>query len=170
MLSIVVKHGAHTFRRMWTILIKVQRCMTKMISELSQLNYEERLCRTNLLSLEMRRLRANLNEVFETVKGIDNVDQYSFFQPSRETGTRGHMHRFFLPSCRLNLRKFSCSQRVVSEWNSLPPKAVNQTTVNGFKNIIDNIFRKRRGLHISQNRLSATVLKTPSAFITDGIQ
>ena len=30
---------------------------------------------------------------------------------------------------------------VVSEWNSLPPKAVNQTTVNGFKNIIDNIFR-----------------------------
>ena len=50
------------------------------------------------------------------------------------------MYKFFLPSCRLNLRKFSFSQRVVSEWNSLPPKAVNQTTVNGFKNIIDNII------------------------------
>ena len=47
---------------------------------------------------------------------------------------------------------------------------VNQTTVNGLKNIIDNIFRKRRVLHISQNRLSAPVLKTAPAFITGGIQ
>ena len=138
---------------------KVQRRMTKMIPELSQLNYEERLCRTNLLSLEMRRLRADLIEVLKIVKGIENVDQYSFFQRSKETRTRGHMHKFFLPSFRLNLRKFSFSQRVVSEWNSLLPKAVNQTTFNGFKNIIDNIFRKRRGLHISQNRLSAQFLR-----------
>ena len=43
---------------------KVQRRMTRMIPELSQLNYEERLCRTNLLSYEMRRLRADLIEVF----------------------------------------------------------------------------------------------------------
>ena len=140
---------------------KVQRRMTMMIPELSQLYCEERFCRTNLLSLEMCRLQADLTEVFKIVKGIENFDQYSFFQPSRETGTRGHMYKFLLPSCRLNLRKFSFSQRVVSEWNSLPPKAVNQTTVNGFKNIIDTIFRKRRGLHISQNRLSAPVLKTP---------
>ena len=35
---------------------KVQRRMTRMIHELSKLTYEERLCRTNLLSLEMRRL------------------------------------------------------------------------------------------------------------------
>ena len=144
--------------------------MTRMIPHLSQLNYEERLCGTTLLSLEMRRLRADLIEVIKIVKGIENVDQYSFFQPSRETRTTGHMHKVFLPSSRLNLRKFSFSQRVVSEWNSLPPKAVNQTTVNVFKNIIDNIFRKMRGLHISQNRPSAPVLKTPSAFITGGIQ
>ena len=124
---------------------KVQRHMNRMIQELPQLNYEERLCRTNLLSLEMRRLQADLIEVLKIVKGIDNVDQYSFCQPSRETRTRGHMHKFFLPSCRHNLRKSLFSQRVVSEWNSLPPKAVNQMMVNGFKNIIDNIFISRRG-------------------------
>ena len=44
---------------------KVQRCMTWMIPELSQLNYKERLCRTNLLSLEWRRLRADLIEVLD---------------------------------------------------------------------------------------------------------
>ena len=65
-----------------------------MIPELSQLNYEEGLCRTNLVSLEMRRLRAGLIEVFKIVKGIDNVHQCSFFQPSSETRTRGHMFTF----------------------------------------------------------------------------
>ena len=53
------------------------------------------------------------------------------------------MFKFFLPVCRLNFRKFSFSHRVVSEWNSLPPKAVNQTTVSGLKNIIDSIFGKK---------------------------
>ena len=43
---------------------KVQWHTTKMIPELSQLNYEERLCRTNLLSLEMHWHRADLIEVF----------------------------------------------------------------------------------------------------------
>ena len=58
---------------------KVQRRMTRMIPELSQLNYEERLCRTNLLSLEMRRLRADLIEVFKIVKGIEMLTNIHFF-------------------------------------------------------------------------------------------
>ena len=154
---------------MWTILKRTVNT-TKMIPGLSQLHYEERLCRTNLLSLEMHRPWGDIIEVLKIMKGIDNVDQCSFFQISSETITKGHMLKFFLLSCRLNVRKFSFSLRVVSEWNTLPPKAVNQTTVNGFKNIIDKINRKRRGLHISQNRPSAQVLKTRSAFFTGGIQ
>ena len=105
--------------------IEAQRCMTKIIPELSQLNYEERLCRTNLLSLEMCRLRADLIEVFKIVKGIDNVDQCSFYQLSSEARTRGHMIKFLLPSCRL--RRLSLSQRVASEWNNLTTKATKAT-------------------------------------------
>ena len=90
-----------------------------------------------------------------------------FFNPLAKQGLEDICIKSSYPAVDLILENF---QRVVSEWNSLPPKAVNQTTVNGFKNIIDNIFRKKRGLHISQNRLSAPVLKTPSAFITGGIQ
>ena len=41
---------------------KVQRRATKMINGLSQLSYEERLKRTNLMTLELRRLRADLLE------------------------------------------------------------------------------------------------------------
>ena len=64
---------------------KIQRRMTRMIPELSQLNYDERLCRTSPLSLEMRVL-ADLIEVFNIVKGIDNVYQYSFFNPLEKQG------------------------------------------------------------------------------------
>ena len=82
--------------------------MTKIILELSQLNYEG--CVTDVLSLEMCRQRADLVEVFKIVKGIDNVDQCSFLHPSCETRTRGHMFKFFLFSCRLNVRKYSFGQ------------------------------------------------------------
>ena len=44
---------------------KVQRRMTKMIPSISALTYEERLKRTGLISLENRRLRADLLEVFK---------------------------------------------------------------------------------------------------------
>ena len=74
---------------------EVQRLMIKTIPELSQLNYEERLCRTNLLSLEIRRVRADLIEVFIIAKGIDDVDQCSFFQPSIGTRTRCQLFNFF---------------------------------------------------------------------------
>ena len=44
---------------------KVQRRVTKMIPSISALTYEERLKRTGLISLENRRLRADLLEVFK---------------------------------------------------------------------------------------------------------
>ena len=126
--SLVRPHLEHCCQAWRTYLLKdvdniekVQRCISKMIPELSKLNYEDRPCRTNLSSLEMRRLRTDNIDVYKIVKGIDNIDQCSFFQTSSETSTRGHMVKFFLQRCRPNVIKLSFSQRVVSEWNSLPP-------------------------------------------------
>ncbi|KAJ8047609.1 hypothetical protein HOLleu_06652 [Holothuria leucospilota] len=56
------------------------------------------------------------------------------------------------------------------EWNNLPQEAVTATTVNGFKNVINPILRKRRGLYISQKRLSAPVFTTPSAVTAGGLR
>ena len=39
--------------------------------------------------------------------------------------------------CRLNMRKYSFSQRVINEWNKLPNDCVNASSVNMFKNRID---------------------------------
>ena len=68
-----------------------------------------------------------------------------FISSTSETSNRGHMFKFFLPCCRLTATRFSFCQRVDIEWNILPAKAVNQTTVNGCTDIIHSIFRKMRG-------------------------
>ena len=52
---------------------KVQRRVTKMIPSISAINYEESLKRTGLISLENRRLRADLLEVFKILRGFDFV-------------------------------------------------------------------------------------------------
>ena len=58
---------------------KVQRRATRMISELADLEYGERLRRCNLTTLEIRRHRADLLEVYRIVHGIDDLDPGEFF-------------------------------------------------------------------------------------------
>ena len=68
-----------------------------------------------------------------------------FFNPLVKQGLEVICLNSFYPAEDLMLKKIHLV-RVSSEWNSLPLNAVNQTTVNGFKNIIDSIFRKRKGV------------------------
>ena len=49
---------------------RVQRRATKMISECSKLSYEEMLKTTGLSTLEARRTRGDLIEVFKILKGL----------------------------------------------------------------------------------------------------
>ena len=63
-------------------------------------------CRTNLLSLVMRRLRADLIEVFKIVKGIDNIDKYSFFNPLEKQGLEDICIDSFYPAVDLILENF----------------------------------------------------------------
>ena len=82
---------------------KVQRRVTKMIPFISALTYEERLKRTGLISLENRRLRADLLEVFKIPKGFVKVDPVTHLSMSdRRSG--GHMLRLEKPRASLELR------------------------------------------------------------------
>ena len=144
-------------------LEKVQRRATRLIPEIASLSYSERLGRCNLLSLEMRRLRADLIEVFKIVKGFEGIDPNYFFKFVGNARTRGHNLRIYKQNNRLDIRKYFFSQRVITEWNNLPLEAVSATSINGFKKAIHPLFEKVRGLYISQRRLPAPVLKAPSA-------
>ena len=57
---------------------KVQRRATKLISECSNLSYEDRLKFTGLSTLEARRNRGDLIEVLRVLKGFSKVDYKHF--------------------------------------------------------------------------------------------
>ena len=71
-------------------LESVQHRATKMISACRNMSYSERLKFTGLTTLEDRRDRGDLIEVFKLVKGLSEMDTKKFFVPSNSTTTRGH--------------------------------------------------------------------------------
>ena len=110
-----------------------------MIPELRDLSYESRLLQCGLTTLETRRLREDQIEVFNIVNGYENVDRNTcmFFKLKEGCRTRGHKTALVKEQCRLDMRKYSFSQRVINEWNKLPNDCVNASIVNMFRNRID---------------------------------
>ena len=54
------------------------------------MSYKERLDRLGLFSLERRRLRGDLIEVYKIMRGIDQLDSQYLFPKVGESKTRGH--------------------------------------------------------------------------------
>ena len=74
--------------------------------------------------------------MFKIVNGYEDVDRNMFFK-FKEGRTRGHKAASVKEQCRLDMRKYSFSQRVINEWNKLPNDCVNASSVNMSKNRID---------------------------------
>jgi len=122
------------------LLEQVQRRATKLISSISELPYEQRLVRLGLTTLELRRIRGDLIQVFKIVHGFDKLVFNDFFTLSHNTRTRGHGLKLHSRRSRLDVRKYFFSSRVVKEWNGLPEEVVYASSVNAFKNRIDAHF------------------------------
>ena len=135
---------------------KIQRRATKMIRGLENLPYERRLQEVNLISLERRRLRADLIQVFKIMNGLEAIPKEKLFEllPASRN-TRGHQQRIFKQRVRLDSRKYFFSQRIIDEWNNLPIEAITATTINQFKRAIDPVMKRNGGQFISQRRLPA---------------
>ena len=60
-------------------LEKVQKRATRMIEGYRGMNYDRRLKQTGLTTLETRRERADMLEVFKIMKGLEGVQEKDFF-------------------------------------------------------------------------------------------
>ena len=118
-------------------LERVQRRATKLIEGFRNLSYEARLNKTGLISLEQRRVRGDLIQVFKMIKGFDKVNYKEFFEISSSSRTRGHSYKIVKKRCNGDLRKHFFTQRVVNSWNNLPQHVVDADTINCFKNRLD---------------------------------
>lgn len=120
-----------------SLLEKVQHRFTRLFHHLRKLSYEERLGHLGLWTLEERRNRADLIEVFKMIKGLSATPWSSFFQTAAESSTRGHSWKFAKKSCRSDTRLYFFSQRVVNRWNSLSQLEVDAPSINSFKHHLE---------------------------------
>jgi ribonuclease P/MRP protein subunit RPP40 len=99
------------FKKRYRIDIEsILRRATKLIKSLKDETYECRLKKRHLTSMETRRLRGDLIEVFKMFKGMDTLDVRKFFSVLTNAPTRGHSLKLVKHGCNLDIRKFSFSQ------------------------------------------------------------
>ena len=126
------------------ILERVQRRATKMIQKLRNISYKMRLRECGLTTLETRRLRGDQIKVFKILNGLKILTEIFLFSVKEERRTRGHGITVVKKQCRLDIRKFSFSQRTVNEWNRLSADCVGASSVNMFKHNI-YMYQRRDG-------------------------
>ena len=110
--------------------------VTRMVPGMKQLPYHTRLAQLGLWTLEERRHRADLLEVFRMYKGLSLTPFCRYFRLSHVNNTKGHSAKFLKNRCSLDLRRFFFSERVIDRWNSLPQHVIDSASINAFKNTI----------------------------------
>ena len=129
-----------------TKLERVQRRATKSIEEVKGLPYHARLQRLKLTTLETRRLRGDLIEVFKIFSGLDNLNPEDFFAIIN-TNTRGHSLKLFKDNFQSDLGKYKFSNRVIDEWNRLSNDIIRSSSLNMFKTKLDHHLSQIRGFN-----------------------
>ena len=136
---------------------RVQKRFTRMLPGMEGISYEEKL---GLFSLERRRVRGDLIEVYKIMRGMDRVDSQMLFPRVEEGITRGH--RFKVRGARFKGDSLAmrCMRQIFyteggGAWNPLPGELVEADTAVTFKGRFDKYMnrmgiegygpRKRRG-------------------------
>ena len=109
------------------------------------MRYPERLEALDLFSLETRRLRGQLIEVFKILRGFDNVDYREMFQLS-EGVTRNNGYKLELKRYNRDLCGNYFTYSICNHWNALPSDIVNSNSVEQFKSRLDEILPRRMGV------------------------
>ena len=115
----------------------VQRKVTKCIRGYRHLSYTGRLRLLNLPTLKTRRQYFDMLECYKIVRGTVRSECRAVISLS-ENRTRGYHCKVtsLLPTARLNIRKHYFTERILTQWNSLPAEIVQLPSYNQFKNAL----------------------------------
>ena len=75
--------------------------------------------------------------MFKILNGYENIDSKKKFEIKESKITRGHNFTLVKKQSRLDVRKFSFSQRTINVCNKSSTECVHASSVNMFKNKID---------------------------------
>ncbi len=125
------------FKRQSVEIEKVQRRATKILKNLKNLTYSERLDKLKLPSLKFRRIRGDLIQAFKIINNIDNVDKDLFFTFRSDDRTRNSENKLYKKFTKSRIRSSFFSERVVNYCNSLSSAARSAKDLLTFKRQID---------------------------------
>jgi len=134
------------YRKDKVLLERVLHRFTRMFSHLRHLEYEERLNILGLWSLEERRNRADLLEVYKMAWGKSGNSLQDLFTVDNKGKTRRHSLKLIKKYSKGNTWHYFFTERVISRWNSLPQEAVCAPSISAFKGHLTRIRNKRMGI------------------------
>ena len=116
----------------------MQKRAIRMVTNWIGRTYEDRLIEAEMTSLVDRRTKGDMIPTYKILTGKDKVVPGMLFGlPGDGLRTRlaAGVHPIRLQAVRpkLDIRRNTFSQRVVSTWNSLPDRLKEVLTVDGFK-------------------------------------
>ena len=121
----------------------VQRRATKIVPELRQLPYRERLVRLNLPTLHYRRCQYDLIEIFKIINKFEDIGYDQFFQ-FNDNVTRGHIFKIEKIRCNKSMKLNAFPARSVDAWNGLKEETVCSDTIVSFKSKLDKEWKEKR--------------------------
>ena len=124
--------GLHYIKKYRIVIENVQRRAARLVRSRNNLSYPERLRTLGMPTLEYRRLRADIVQVYKILNDIDKVDRTKLFPLVSYSRTRGHPIQLYKEKPRLNVRANSFSNRVVNT-RKHPENVVMAPSLNAFK-------------------------------------
>ena len=121
---------------------QVQRRATRLVKEIQKLSYENRLKELGLPTLIYRRERADMIQIFKILNSYDEVQMKSL-NYSQNVKTRGHSKKLAKRHYNLKSTQNSFSARCVNNWNNLPQNCIDSSSVNAFKDKLNDAWRHK---------------------------
>jgi hypothetical protein len=121
----------------------VQRRASKQMPGLSSLSYEDRLRKLKLPTLAYKRSRGDMIELYKILTGKYDEDVSNFLRTRDESTTRGHQYNLYKSHSRLDIRKYSFTQRTVEIWNNLTFKVVTAPTTMSSESRLDKFWENQ---------------------------
>ena len=122
------------------LLEAVQSKATAMVHGLKHKNAEERRKVLGLMTLEQRRERGDMIEVYKILKGLTKIDPALFWEV-REARNGARLVKSMAVNGRRQRKNFF-SYRVIQKWNLLPVEMRKAPSLDSFKTKLDALILK----------------------------
>ena len=107
---------------------------------------ENRLRCLRLRTLEERRNRQDLIEVFKMYRGFSSISLHKLFiLDTNSKGMRGHTCKLVKTRCTRDITKYFFSSKVINRWNLLDQQTVDAPSINTFNSRLCYIRDNRMG-------------------------